>query len=433
MKKPAVPILLLAAFLGLVLAGCQAKDEQVVEDTFKSLLKLSASDAADSDNFGYSVALDGSFALVGAPGVDGAGTDRGVAYLFLKSQGGIDGWGVVKTLKALDEGDGDFFGVSVDISGDYAVIGAGGENGSGTNQGAAYIFYRNQGGADNWGQLKKIVASDKADNDGFGYCVSIDGATIIVGADGEDGAGTDRGAAYVFSKDQGGTDNWGQVAKIVAADAHDVDQFSYAVTLHGDLALVGSPGEDGAGTDRGAAYLFSRDLGGTDAWGLVKRIVPSDETDNSWFGNSVSVDGSLALIGSAWQDVGGTNRGAAYIFSQSQGGADNWGQIKKLNASDTHDNDMFGYSVSLDGTSALVGAGWARGGGTERGQAYLYLKDEGGTDNWGEAQRLRASDGANEDWFGFSSVLLGQYILVGAVGEDGSGSQRGAAYLFKHI
>jgi hypothetical protein len=433
MKKPAVPILLLAAFVGFVLAGCQAKDEQVVEGTFRSLLKLSASDAADGDNFGYSVALDGSFALAGAPGVDGAGTDRGAAYLFLKSQGGADGWGVVKTLKAQDEGDGDFFGVSVDISGDYAVIGAGGENGSGTNQGAAYIFYRNQGGADNWGQVKKIVASDKADDDGFGYSVSIDGETVIVGAEGEDGTGTDRGAAYVFSKDQGGTDNWGQIAKIVSGDPNDVDQFGHSVTLKGDLVLVGSPGEDGAGTDRGAAYLFSRDLGGTDAWGLVKRIVPSDETDNSWFGNSVAIDGALALIGSGWQDGGGNNRGAAYIFSQSQGGADNWGQIKKLTASDAHDSDMFGYSVSLDGTSALVCAGWAKGGGTERGQAYLYLKDEGGTDNWGEAQRLRASDGANEDWFGFSSVLLGSYILVGAVGEDGSGSQRGAAYLFKHI
>ncbi len=305
MKKPIVPILLIAAFVGFTLAGCQAKDEEVVEGTFRSLLKLSASDAADGDNFGYSVALDGSFGLVGAPGVDGAGTDRGAAYLYLKSQGGTDGWGEVKTLKAGDEGDGDFFGVSVDISGDYAVIGAGGENGSGTNQGAAYIFYRNQGGADNWGQVKKIVASDKADDDGFGYSVSIDGETVIVGAEGEDGTGTDRGAAYVFSKDQGGTDNWGQVAKIVSGDPNDVDQFGHSVTLKGDLVLVGSPGEDGAGTDRGAAYLFSRDLGGTDAWGLVKRIVPSDETDNSWFGNSVAIDGALALIGSGWQDGGG--------------------------------------------------------------------------------------------------------------------------------
>jgi hypothetical protein len=432
MKKPIVPIILLAAFLGFVLAGCQAKDEEVVEGAFRSLLKLSVSAAADSDNLGYSVALDGSFALVGAPGTDGAGTDRGVAYLFLKTQGGVDGWGMIKTLKASDEADGDYFGVSVDISGDYAVVGAGGENGSGTNQGAAYVFYRNQGGTDNWGQVKKIVASDKADNDGFGYGVAIDGTTVLVGSDGEDGAGTDRGAAYIFSKDQGGADNWGQVVKIVASDPKDVDQFGFAVTLIGDLALVGSPREDGAGTDRGAAYLFSRDLGGTDAWGLLKKIVPSDQTDDSWFGNSVAMDGALMLIGSAWQDGGGTNRGAAYLFSQSEGGADNWGQIKKFTASDAHDSDMFGYSLSLDGTSALISAGWAGAGGTERGQGYLFVKDEGGTDNWGEAQRLRASDGANEDWFGFSSAILGQYILIGAVGEDGSGSQRGAAYLFKH-
>ena len=141
----------------------------------------------------------------------------------------------------------------------------------------------------------------------------------------------------------------------------------------------------------------------------------------------------LAVVGSAWDDGGGTDRGAAYIFGRDQGGADNWGQIKKLSASDARDSALFGYSVSLDGTNIVVGAGWANAGGLERGQAYLYAKDEGGTDGWGEVQRMRASDAANQDWFGYTTSILGDYILVGAVGEDGAGSQRGAAYLFKKI
>jgi len=424
---------LIAACACLLLAGCQTKDEQIVEDAYASLVKLAASDTADGDNFAYAVGLDGEYAIIGAPAAESALTDSGEAYLFRRSQGGLDGWGEIKVLVADDAGANDFFGCSVSVSGDYAVVGAGGENGSGTDQGAAYVFYRNQGGADNWGQVKKIVGNDTADDDGFGYSVAIDGTTILVGADGEDGSGADQGAAYLFYKDQGGTDNWGQVAKVTSGDPDDLNQFGYTLALKGDYALVGSPREDGAGSDRGAAYLFSRNVGGADAWGVVKKIVPSDPTDGTWFATAVAIDGTLAVVGAGWDDGGGTNRGAAYVFGRDIGGTDNWGQIKKLAASDAHDADMFGYSVAIDGTNVVVGAGWAAAGGTERGQGYVFAKDEGGADNWGEVQRLRASDAANEDWLGFSAAIFGSYVLMGAVGEDGAGSARGAAYLFKKI
>lgn len=435
--KPTVPRILLAAgalALGLLMAGCSANDDDgIVETDYRSLLKLVSTDPAAADSFGFSVALEGDLALVGVPGADGEGSDRGEARLYLMSQGGVDGWGLVKTLAASDAADGDFFGASVAISGDYAVVGAVGENGGGIDQGAAYVFYRHQGGADNWGEVKKLVASDRADSDGFGFAVSIDAATLVVTADGEDGSGTNEGAAYVFGKDQGGADNWGQVRKLVAGEPADDNRFGYAACLQGDLILVGCPFEDEEGSNRGAAYLFSRDLGGLEAWGMAKRITAADPTDSSWFGSAVAIDGPLAVVGEAWNDGGGTNRGAAYVFARDQGGADSWGLVKLLSASDAGNSDFFGYSVALDGTNIVVGAGWAEGGGAERGQAYVYSQDEGGAGNWGEVQRLRASDGQNEDRFGFSAAVSGLYILIGAVGEDGSGTDQGAAYLFKKI
>ena len=432
MNKPIALTILAAGLASFVLVGCQTKDnDPIVEGSYKSLLKLTASDAADSDSYGITVAIEGDLALVGAPGADGEGTDRGEAYLYQRDQGSTDGWGQIKTLVAEDTADGDFFGVSVSISGDYAVIGAVGENGSGSDQGAAYVFYRNQGGTGNWGQIRKIAASDKGDSDGFGFSVSIDGPTILVGSDGEDGAGTDRGAAYIFAKDQGGVDNWGQVAKLVSANPTNGDRFGYSVSLAGDFAVAGAPKEDAGGTDRGAAYVFARDLGGLNAWGLVKRLASGVPSDNSWFGNSVAVEGLLAVVGAAWEDGGGTDRGAAYLFSRDAGGADLWGQIKQLTASDRSDGDFFGYSVNLDGANVVIGASWADGGGSERGQAYIFSKDEGGVDTWGEVQRLRASDGANGDWFGWAIAISGSYVLAGAPGEDGAGSERGAAYLFK--
>ncbi|OGD14564.1 MAG: hypothetical protein A2V76_10070 [Candidatus Aminicenantes bacterium RBG_16_63_14] len=433
MKNNKSLAVLLAGFACLLLAGCQAKDEEIPEGTFRSLLKLTASDASDNDGFGLSVAVDGGYALVGSPGVDGSGSNRGAAYLFLQSQGGLDGWGEVKQLVAADRGDGDLFGCSVDISGDLAVVGAAGEDGIGSSRGAAYLFSRDHGGADNWGQVKKLVASDAENNDGFGFSVAIDGDTAIVGADGEDGAGADRGAVYVFARDQGGPDNWGEVVKLTAGDPDDADQFGYAVDIAGDVIVIGSRGEDGAGSNRGAAYLFSRDLGGADAWGQLKKLTASAASDGDAFGTSAALYGTLAVVGAAWEDSGGTNRGAIYLFSRDQGGAENWGELKKLTASDARNGDLFGYDVALSGDTIVAGAGWNGGGGTERGQAYLFSRNEGGADNWGEIQRLRASDAANEDWFGFSVALDGPYALVGAAGEDGAGIERGAAYLFRKI
>jgi hypothetical protein len=425
--------LLLAVSTGLLLAACQAKDQVPVESTFQSLLKLTAADAADGDVFGNGIAIDGNYAIVGAPGVDGSGTNQGAAYLLLQSQGGTDKWGQVKKLVAGDAADNDYFGLTADISGDYAVVGACYENGTGTNQGAVYIFYRNQGGTDNWGQVKKLGASDKADNDRFGFSVAIDGNTVVIGANGEDGGGTDRGAAYVFSRDEGGAGNWGQVIKLVSGDPADSSQFGYAVAIDGNIIVIGSPYETGDASGSGVAYVFSRDLGGADAWGQVVKLSSDDAEVSAAFGWSAATDGTLAVIGAVTDDGGGTNRGAVYLFSKDQGGTDAWGQVKKLTASDAHDNDYFGDSVALYGTYIVAGAYGSPGGGTERGQAYIFAKDEGGTDSWGEVQRLRASDGSNQDWFGFLVAIDGSYILVGAVGEDGAGSERGAAYLFKKI
>jgi hypothetical protein len=434
MRMKTTLVFLLAGAACFLLAGCQTKDNtDIPETTFGSLLKLVPSDPGDDDSFGIDVAIDGDYALVGSAGEDGDGTNRGAAYLFLRSQGGLDKWGEVKKLVAGDTGDGDVFGISVAISGDYVAVGAPGEDGSGTDRGAAYVFYRDQGGPDNWGQVMKITASDAADDDGFGFALALDGDTLVVGADGEDGSGTDRGAAYIFYRNQGGADNWGQVAKLVSEDPEDADQFGYAVAISGDLVLVGSPGDDGAGANRGAAHVFSRDQDGPDGWGEVMKLIATDAADDVWLGNSVALEGSLAVVGAAWDDGGGTNRGAAYVFSRDQGGLGNWGELKKLAASDAHNADLFGYAVAINGDFISVGAGWSSGGGTERGQAYLFSRDEGGTDNWGEVQRLRASDGANDDWFGFSLSLDGIYLLVGATGEDGEGSNRGAAYMFRKL
>ena len=308
---------------------------------------------------------------------------------------------IVKAV-ASDRATKDKFGISVSISGDYAIVGAYNEDedaaGGNTvsNAGAAYIFKKDEGGTDNWAQIQKIVASDRASTDNFGISVSISGDYAIVGAyfEDEDAAGSNAasntGSAYIFKKDEGGTDNWGQIQKIVASDRAIEDYFGYSVSIFGDYAIVGAylENEDAAGgntaSNTGSAYIFKRDEGGTDNWGQIQKIVASDRTISDHFGNSVSISGDYAIVGASLEDedvAGGSTAytaGSAYIFKRDEGGTDNWGQIQKIVASDRASEDYFGHSVSISGDYAIVGARLededAAGGNTatSAGSAYIF-------------------------------------------------------------
>ncbi len=394
------------------------------------LWKRIAADAQDGDNLGFSMGLSGDYAVAGAMSEDGGGTNRGAAYVFERDYGGNDNWGQVAKLTASDAEDNDDFGFSVAIDGDYVVVGAILEDGLGTDHGAAYVFYRNQGGTDNWGEVAKLTASDAATFDNFGRSVAVEGDYVVVGAHLEDGLGTNRGAAYVFYRNQGGTDNWGQVVKLTASDAEDNDQFGYSVGMSGDSVLVGARYEDGLGTNRGAAYVFNRNQGGADNWGQVIKLTASSPEDAAYFGHSVTLSGDFAVVGAYGEDGTGTSLGAAYIFDKDFGGTNNWGQVARLTASDGENVDEFGSSVAIDGDYVIVGTYQEDGAGTSRGAAYIYGRNYGGQDNWGEVMKITASDAADQDWFGFSVAINGDNAVVGAAYEDGAGSNRGALYIF---
>ncbi|KPK82958.1 MAG: hypothetical protein AMS27_13525, partial [Bacteroides sp. SM23_62_1] len=225
----------------------------------------------------------------------------------------------------------DYFGCSVSISGDYAVVGARGEDedASGLNtmlsSGSAYVFYKDQGGTDNWGQVKKIVASDRAIEDNFGESVSISGDYVIIGASGEDddtlGGNTysSSGSAYIFYKDQGGTDNWGQVKKIVAGDRNEYDGFGFSVSIDSDYALVGAPWKEIFVTvegeedefELGSAYLFYKNQSGVNNWGQIEKLVASEWTYEDDFGYSVSITGEYAIAGVHERN---NQQGISYVF-----------------------------------------------------------------------------------------------------------------------
>jgi hypothetical protein len=421
---------------------------------WNQIIKAAASDRATTDFFGYSVAISGDYAIVGAyqEDEDAAGGARlgnaGSAYIFKRTG---TTWAQEAKIVASDRASGDFFGYSVAISGDYAIVGAYAEdeNAAGgatlSRAGSAYIFKRT---GTTWAQESKIVASDRAVDDYFGYDVAISGDYAIVGAYNEDenAAGgaplTDPGSAYIFKRT--GT-TWAQESKIVASDRATSDFFGLSVAISGDYAIVGAYNEDedaaGGATlgAAGSAYIFKRT--GT-TWAQEAKIVASDRSAGDNFGLSVSISGDYVIVGAfsdAHDATGGgaiNTAGSAYIFKRT---GTTWAQEAKIVASDRAAGDLFGYAVAISGDYAIIGAYQedhnATGGATlsNAGSAYIFKRT--GT-TWAQASKIVASDRAANDNFGRSVAISGDYALVGAELEDedaaggATASDAGSAYFF---
>ncbi len=338
------------------------------------------------DELGFSVAIDGDVLLVGAPYVDVDGYEnRGAAYVFYRNQGGADSWKLVATLVAPDGRAKDNFGWSVALSGNVAVVGAPLDDVNGVaDAGSVHVFFRDWGGADNWGWVRQVTAiSGGSVTDKFGMAVAVDGTTLAVGAPGQDvGPKADQGAVHLY--ELSGDGGLREVIAITPTDGAADDEVGDALALDDDLLLVGAPGADvGSASDQGAAYLFARNQGGAENWGQVTKLTASDGAAGDAFGRAVALDGDMALIGAPLADIAGqSNQGAAYIFERNQGGADNWGQVKKLVASDGSSDDSFGSAVALREGLAVVGApDYGTLSPLYQGALYIFARNQGGQDN----------------------------------------------------
>ena len=397
------------------------------------LQKITASDGASNDLFGAEVTIssDGNTALVGAYDEDTSPyIQNGAAYVFIKSG---NTWIEQQKLLASDIASNESFGRSVALSsdGNTAIIGADFEDTSpNTNNGAAYVFTRS---GSTWTQQAKLLASDAASSDFFGFSVALssDGNTAIVGAYGESTSPySQNGAAYVFTR-SGST--WTQQAKLLASDAASSDLFGISVALSsdGNTALIGAFREDTSpNTDNGAAYVFTRS-GST--WTQQAKLLASDAASNEQLGYSVALssDGNTALIGAFREDTSPyTDNGAAYVFTRS---GSTWTQQAKLVASEAETEDFFGFSVALssDGNTALIGAYTEdTSPNTNNGAAYIFTRS-GGT--WTQQEKLIPVEIGSTllYYFGYSVSISGNAntVISGAPG-PGTDSSRGLAYLF---
>ena len=452
---------------------------------------LKAANTGVDDQFGYSVAVSGDTAVVGAWWEDSAATSvngiaphAGAAYVFVRSG---TTWSLQARLAASNTDAVDQFGLSVAVWDDTVVVGANAEDSAATgvngnqsdnsctNSGAAYVFVRT---GTTWTQQAYLKATNPDASDLFGGAVAVSGDTVVVGAYGESSSATGvngrqddnsapfSGAAYVFVRN--GT-AWTQQGYLKASNTEAHDQFGYSVAVSGDTVVVGAQAEASKATGvngdqsdnsvpiAGAAYVFVRN--GT-TWTQQAYLKASNTDTNDRFGGSVAVSGDTVVVGAHYEDSAATGvdgdqddksapySGAAYVFVRH---GTVWTQQAHLKASNTGAGDDFGRSVAVSGNTVVVGA-WREDShatgvngdqsdqsATNSGAAYVFVR-RGMT--WSQQAYLKASNTEARDLFGFSVAVSGDTAVVGAFGEDSAGTgvngnpndngapTSGAAYVF---
>lgn len=407
--KNVLPIRFITTLL-LILAFAVSNANAIEE------FKITASDADRDDEFGNSVSISGDYALVGSPRNSDDGSQSGSAYVYVRNDGE---WTEQIKLTASDADTGDFFGRSLSIDGDYAIISAYRNDNDGEMSGAAYIFARD---GEEWTEQAKLTASDADVGDYFGLSVSISGDYAIAGAYGNDDRGENSGSAYIFVHDEG---DWVEQAKITAHDTNFEDYFGCAVSISGDYAIIGAEGDSDFGISSGSAYIFVRN---GDEWREQAKLNADDEREIDIFGSAVSINENYAVVGALLDDDHGENSGSAYIFVRE---GDEWTQQAKLEASDGYTEDYFGFSVSINGDRAIVGAyGNDYNGGDLSGSAYIFVREG---DEWSEKGKILSSDIGSGDGFGYSVSIHGDYAITGSPGDSDYGGYSGSAYIYSGL
>jgi hypothetical protein len=433
-------------FLPLIIIAVLLSSSVNLAQDINFLFKYDSNEDGPHNYFPTGVDISGKWAVAGdsysAKDVNGNGNNvddnsSGIVQIYENSSGGVFHH---KNIQAPDRKPQSYFGSSVSIEGDILAVGAYLESfdaegyDSLKDAGAVYVFYKNIGGENNWGFVQKITPPDRDSLDKFGFSVSLSGDYLFVGAPNQKNDDTgnnpflDAGAVYIFAKDEGGSNNWGMVKKITPQDRNIEDRFGWSLDFDGNTAVVGAPYKDDHGTttdNSGKIYLISQN-NTSGEWEITKTISNPAPDKDEQFGRVVSVNDNRLCVSSPYEpyDENGenemSNAGAVYLYNKNEGGSNNWGFTKKLTASDRGEDAYFGSDIDQYGDYVLIGSSGANVTipflnityfGT--GAAYLFSRNEGGNNNWGEANKISAYELENDTGFGEAVSISSTHAYIG--------------------
>jgi len=420
--------------------GTCAQTLTVVEDNqnctewdlaLAAMVSGDAATAVSGDQYGESVDVSGDFAIVGASRDDERGLDAGAAYILHRFNGS---WTQMAKLMPVIGGSdvsaaGDNFGISVGISGNYAVVGAPYDDDRGTNSGSAYLYFFN---GTSWVlQAEVNDAVQGAAGDRFGFSVDIDGDFAAIGApyDGMESPGTSsrQGSFYIYQRS--GT-SWNMLGKRRPSDVAPFDEFGTSVAIDGDYVIAGAPKDDETGTNSnsGAAFIFYKNQPTANAWGQAAKLLGDVTDDNDYFGTSVGISVSgFAVVGANMADNPVSDEGEAYVFQSVA--PTQWVQTQRLDAVNLASSAQFGYSVDVENRSIVVGArNQTLSGIGGAGSAHFFYYDGSA---WVPTTSVTHSTPASNDNFGFSVAVDACTAMVGAYRDDAPQGDRGSVFFYQ--
>ncbi|HPF41595.1 MAG TPA: FG-GAP repeat protein [Phycisphaerae bacterium] len=386
-------------------------DGNGVPDECDRLAQVFADNPFANQQVGAAVSIRQEVAVVGA--LNDVNANSGAAHVFRQTD---DDWTHEDKLVASNAAFNDHFGAAVAIDGNDAIVGAWGNNALGARAGAAYVF---RATGSQWNQTEILFASDGQGFAQFGECVAMAGNTAVIGGPYALTSPTSYGKAYVFRRI---LNDWEEVTILPREDPENPNRFGTSVAIDGDAIVVGAPLDAFNGPDSGAAYVF-RESGG--AWSQEIKLWANDGQFDDAFGQSVAVSGDTIVIGAPGDDDNGVDSGSAYVF-RKVGGV--WSQWAKLNTFEGQAGDEFGRSVAIEGNAVVIGAPRAIVNNTDRGAVYVFRESEG---IWQQALTLAPGVPGEADQFGTSVGLDGGRILAGAGLDSASASSAGSASIFQ--
>ena len=414
--------------IDIVIDDSQAVYPLTIDPLLTSFLtKKVADDAEASDEFGYSVHTSGNTAVIGAYKES---SSKGAVYTF-ELNGAATDWDQTDKVTGSDSVAGDEFGKSAFVTGGIMMVSGAAQHNS--TKGAAYIFERDAITPTQWVEITKLSPISPTAGDKFGAAVSADtlatlaDAWVVVGAPGDNSG---QGAAYLYARDAITHTQFNQVKKLTADDGAAGDDFGTSVYMAVDTVFVGAPGDD---SGQGAVYVFQRDEGGADNWGQVTKLTASDGAAGDIFGESLSYtsfsNAKRIIVGAPKKNTGA---GGAYIFKlpTTGGGTPTWAEEKILTASNSTTGYQYGISVAMSSNYAIVGSRFDATNGSDAGSAFLLFRNKGGSSQWGELAHILPSDGTTGDQFGHSVAIRGSDVVIGARTDDPPNNS-GSAYFYK--
>ncbi len=370
------------------------------------------------DQFGYSVAISGTRVVVSAPFDDMGASDAGSAYVY--DLAGGTPTVPVATLSNPSPAADDRFGWSVAISGTRVVVSAPFDDTGAIDAGSVYLYDLNIGTP--MVPVATLTNPSLAEDDRFGISVAISGTWMVAGADRDDTRATNAGSAYVFDLSNGTpTVPW---ATLNDPGPAAVDYFGYSVAISGTLAVVGAARDNTGDSDAGSVYVY--DLSSGIATVPVTTLNNPSPSADDQFGYSVGISGTRLVVGAPFDDTGSSNAGSVYVYDLSSGTPTV--PVATLNNPSPSGEDRFGSSVAISGTRVVVGAYNDDTGATNSGSAYVYDLSSG-TPTVPVATLSNPSPSVDDN-FGISVAISGARVVVGAYQDDKGASNADSAYVY---